>query len=437
LHYSPELLRSETRIQGLERLIDRWRDFKPAADESAILHHQILLLNSIVQLNYPPEIPVRITHHFPGNKIKGGVFLFISGDNSPAVIKIDRVSNIEAETKNYRLYVKPCLNRTPGEPYIPKQRHVYIDENAWGGIMYNLLDAEHEAGKQVLALADYCHDHSADAIGQALTQVFKALEPWWNNRPHSRSLAQAAGQPPLALAHEYNRLFRYRPEIQDGIAATGTALGIASLQSINWTQPCLQLAGQLEISNPLYWIDQTFLHKDLLKQLDQPNLRCDSLIHGDLHAHNILIGDVAGKARAWIIDFPRVHLGPTVQDLASLEATMVAEMINDSFSELTLEDWLVFVTALLPPSSPLRSSLTQLTPTELPELLPIRPQLEAIRQVVLRLRREVIRFPMGGDPRPYYLALAHATLPMMKYRDLKPIQKLAVFLIAAVLCDRF
>ena len=435
LDYSLEIVRSQTHIQGLEYLIDRWRDFKPAANESDILHSHILLLNSIIQLNYPPDSPIRIVRYFPGNKIRGGIFLLAAAANTSTVLKIDHLANIEAEIQNYRAYVKPCLNRTPGEPDLPKQRHVYIDENSWGGIRYNLLDMEDDHGSQVLSLADYCQGHSPKEIAQALAQVFESLAPWWDNRPRSKMLAQAAGQPALALSNEYNRLYRYRADIRDGIMAAAATLNITSLQAITRTQPCLQLTSELEVDNPLYWLEQSFNQSNFFSQLDQPGLRWDSIVHGDLHAHNILIGESNGRVHAWIIDFPRVHLGPTVQDLARLEASIVTGMIDEHCQELSLENWLVFITTLLPSSS--ATSLAQLTPRELSEQIPIRDQLEAIRQVVLVLRSEAVHFTMGNDPRPYYLALLYAALPMMKYRDLLPVQKLGLFLLAAVLCGRF
>ncbi len=42
---------------------------------------------------------------------------------------------------------------------------------------------------------------------------------------------------------------------------------------------------------------------------------------------------------------------------------------------------------------------------------------------------------MGGAPPPYYLALLHATLPMVAYRDRSPQQRLYALIAAALLCE--
>ncbi len=63
-------------------------------------------------------------------------------------------------------------------------------------------------------------------------------------------------------------------------------------------------------------------------------------------------------------------------------------------------------------------------------------QLIKTHQTVCLLRKEACTHMAGNDARPYYLALLHATLPVLYYRDRTPRQKLYAFLSAALLCER-
>jgi hypothetical protein len=64
-------------------------------------------------------------------------------------------------------------------------------------------------------------------------------------------------------------------------------------------------------------------------------------------------------------------------------------------------------------------------------------ELNKVWQVLTVLRQPVRdNYLPGGYARPYYLALLHATLPMLYYRDRSPWQKLYAFISAALLCER-
>jgi hypothetical protein len=92
-----------------------------------------------------------------------------------------------------------------------------------------------------------------------------------------------------------------------------------------------------------------------------------------------------------------------------------------------------FEKSLLPESDQLALPLAMLTPDQ-HEMTD--KQLHKVWRVVCLLRNEARSYLIGDDARPYLLALLHATLPVLYYRDRTQRQKLYAFVSAALLCQR-
>ncbi len=435
-------LNGKTCVFGLQNVVDRWREFNSNLEPdlytpkntSDIVHRQIILLNKGIQQNYPPENPVYIVRYFAGNKLDGGVFLLETDKDEPKVIKIDRLSNIEAEKNNYRDFVQKKLGRTPGEPY-----DFLVDEDQRGGdrsgiIAYNLLDMSTHSKSDLLSLVEFVHLQPVDLIAVALEQVFLTLRPWWLDEPQAEWLLRQAKRPFTKphLAVEYDRLKRYESDIANAINRLGDTFNINALQTVNRIQPLIEISDDITLCNPIYWIRKTFAEGKLLDDLSKNTFRWDTIVHGDLHANNILIGLEENQPKAWIIDFPRVHYGPTVQDLARLEASLTGRLIDASLDNFPISKWNDWANSIVADNN----SLAQFNPTEMPKTTQSHPQFQKIHHVVTILRKESKSYTKGTDVRHYYLALLYAILPMLKYQDLLPIQKLALFMIATKLCAR-
>jgi hypothetical protein len=223
--------------------------------------------------------------------------------------------------------------------------------------------------------------------------------------------------------------------VENGIRQAGQTLQIEALQTIDADQEYVNLDHDLRLRNPLNWVRDIFEKNQLGAWTTQDILRRDSIVHGDLHAGNILISqDPGGTPRVWVIDFPHTHVGPTVQDVARLEADIKFGWLpDDSLGHLSRGDMWRFEASLLPQSDRFPPPMEALTPG------PIEPadqQLHKAYHSVCLLRNEARKYMSGDDARPYYLALLHATLPVLYYRDRTPQQKLYAFLSGGLLCER-
>jgi len=427
---------SQPRLTGLELLVERWRRFKPQPDDSAILHEQIAIAQSIAQQHYPSVSKIQFIKYFAGFKIKSGAFLIQAEQQLPLVLKFDSTRNIKAETERYRDCVAGRLGLVPGEPLIPVQRSGRIEGEEWGAITYNLIGANQAESSHLQTFAEYYSNYDTlEPLSHALHKIFAALQPWWQNPPGSNHCLDYRRD---SLYGEYDRLTRKQNEIQQGMIETGQFLQLEELRTISADHAFVDLNQTLRLRNPFHWLKAVFQAHRLGNWADQPGLRRDSIVHGDLHAGNILISqDSSDRLRAWIIDFPHAHVGPTVQDFARLEADVKFGLWSgEGLAALGIDEIYQFETALLAVSDPSKPSLIDLVPGQFPPAMPPNPALEKTWTIVSMLRNEARNYMNGFDARPYYLALLHATLPALYYRNRDPWQKLYTFISAALLCER-
>jgi hypothetical protein len=426
----------QPRLIGLELLVERWQSFAPKQADSVILHEQFLIAQSIARLAYGQDSEIRFVNYFPGFKIKGGAFLIQPGQNMPLVLKFASVANIKAETDRYRHCVAGQLGLVPGEPLVPHQQYGKIEGEEWGAITYNLLGADQAEFEQLQTFTEYYSTHDEpQQIADALNKIFASLRPWWQNPPGSDNCGRWRR---TSLYGEYDRLTRKQDQMQREIVKTGQQREIEALHNITPHLKHVNLNNNLRLRNPLNWIRDVFEARQLNSWINQIRLRRDSIVHGDLHAGNILIskhGD--GTLRAWIIDFPHTHVGPTIQDIARLEADLKFGLLPGTTLEaLDIDEIYQFETALLPKSEQSTPSLAELTPGRLSANQQIEPHLQKVWQAVNLLRDEARNYMNGFDARPYYLALLHASLPALYYSDRSSWQKLYAFISAALLCER-
>ncbi len=428
-------LGSSPSIQGLELLVERWQGFEPTQNDSLILNEQFSIIQSIAKLKYSQAKEIRIIKYFHGFKKSSGAFLVHPGNDTPLVLKFDSMVNINQEMIRYPHCVKNRLSMTPGEPSIPPQVEGKISGEPWGAITYNLLDANQADRNRLQTFADYyLTTETPQQIIDGLGVVFEALRPWWKNSTGPGACEQWYKR---TLYSEYDRLTDKQRRMQKGITDACEALAIRDLQQVTFDQEYVNLEDGLRLRNPLNWVEAVFAEKRVPNWITQANLRRDSIVHGDLHAGNILIStDDQGQLRAWAIDFPHTHVGPTIQDLARLEADLkFSTLTDDMLQGLTPAGIYDFENILLPEFSRPEPILVDLTPTQLPKNLQQQLQLEKIWQTVHCLREEASNYMMGNDARPYYLALLHATLPTLYYGNRSSWQKLYTFISAARLCE--
>ena len=425
---------SHTRVLGLEFLADRWQSFEPKERDSVILYEQISIVLSIAELAYHNVDEIHLLRAFPGTKFKSGAFVLQPGKGMPHVLKLDSVANIKEEEKRYQHCVAGRLGRVAGEPWVPRHRNGKIEGQDWGAIAYNLagagpstLDRLQSFGKYYLA-----HDNSQQ-IEDALGCIFEALRPWWQNAKVENDPCASFRR--TTLRGEYDRLTRKQRQMETGIRQVGQALQIQTLQAVDADQRYVDLEGDIRLGNPLNWVRDVFEAEQPGTWITQDTLRRDSIVHGDLHANNILISqEMGGQLAAWVIDFPHTHVGPTVQDVARLEADIKFGLLpDDSLRHLSMGDMWHFEVSILPQSDQFPPPMAALTPGPIEQA---DQQLHKAHNSVCLLRNEARKYMSGDNACPYYLALLHATLPILYYRDRTPRQKLYAFISAALVCER-
>jgi hypothetical protein len=425
---------SPARVLGLELLVNRWQEFEPKERDSVILYQQIATALSMADLAYKRFDEIRFVKVFPGTKVRSGAFLIQPGNDRSLVLKFDSVENIRKEGSRYKHCVATRLGQTPGEPWVPPQRYGRIEDRDWGAIAYNLIGANRNDLDQLQTFGEYFAAHdSLQQIENTLNHIFEALEPWWKNV--WTKMDDCSQWRHDTLYGEYDRLKRRRDQMEEGIAQVGQALQIETLQDASTNSRYVSLGDGLRLRNPINWIRGVFEAKRLDEWTTQDSLRRDSIVHGDFHAGNILIseGD-SGQPRAWIIDFPHTHVGPTVQDIARLEADIKFGLLpDDTLKALGINELYDFETRLLPESDQPALPLATLMPDQYGMT---DKQLHKVWTAVGLLRNEARSYLIGDDARPYHLALLHATLPVLYYRDRTQRQKLYAFVSAALLCQR-
>jgi hypothetical protein len=423
-------------VTGLEILVNRWQKFMGELneDDSAAIYNQLFTAQQAFAEKDLSKIAFKKA--YSGNKPKGGAFL-VQPENRPVqVLKFDRLENIRNEWICFNQYVKGRFDGfVPGEPityWPPQSEWDRITGNEYGAIVYQLATL----GSEPQTLGEYYAKKDFSSVEEVLKKVLEVMDKHWWKYPIQRQ------EDSRDLNYEYKRL-RERQKLslmEDGLRET---LAKTDKLEFSTDQQHFYLKDdpqKTQYRNPLVWVKDNF--DRICGLLDTPNTRRDSIVHGDFHAGNILVEEDRGQPRIWLIDFPHTHVGPTVQDIARLEADIKFGLLQeDSLEKLEVTDIPQFEESLLPVPKENRPYLADLIPNQWPGSLQENSQLKKAWHAVNLLRRETRIDPernymAGDDARPYYLALLHATLPTLYYRDRSPWQKLYAFISAALLCER-
>lgn len=415
-------------IIGLEFLVERWKTFSPQQQDKLILAQQISIAISIAQLEFSSLDEIYFITYFPGSKIKSGAFLLkTSSTEKPMVLKFDSRTNINKEHEHYKNCVQPFLGYTSGEPRSINQRYGKIGRDDWGAIAYNLIAESSDQAiysdylKKLLTFSKYYQKHDATEITDALKKICGNLNPWWGKRDQFPDACKQGRH--HNLYDEYDRLTRHLEKMETKFTEACETLEIDPQEIIE----------RLNLCNPFHWVRDIFSEKKLGQWA--ATLNVNSIVHGDFHSGNILVTtDTRGKIiQSWVIDFPHTHVGPTVQDIARLEADIKFGLVpDDTLQTLDIEKMYEFELGLLPVFNGEYPTFAALHPDG---QIPSDVYLQKAWQSVCFLRNKAERNMIGNDARPYYLALLHASLPVLYYGDRSSWQKLYAFISAALLCQ--
>jgi thiamine kinase-like enzyme len=435
------------RVLGLEVLVNRWRELKPELDDNdrAKMYDQLLIAQQI--FNRRGAQKITFIKAFPGSKLEGGAFLVRPENMEAQVLKFERIENLRRERQRFESCVHGrLLTHAPGRPvdyWPPPSSWDHEADGRRGAVVYNL--AQIDVGSEIQTFGQYYAQQDTACVEQALNQILKVMAPnWWGvhirHYQHSECPRTSESPDEQGLYHEYRRLYEKLNTLEQCWLALRVQMGQflvddADDDSFLYLRDEYSLL-QVRLRHPIRWVRAVFADAGTFTQYyeDLENIRRDSIVHGDFHAGNILIERDDLAQRIWLIDFPHTHVGPTVQDIARLEADIKFGLLpSDGFS---IADLYRFEQALLPHSAQQPPPIAALQPDA--QAIPTEPQLLKAWQAVCLLR-DCVRhehYLRGNDMRPYYLALLHATLPILYYRDRSPQQKLYAFISAALLCER-
>ena len=402
--------------------------------DSAIMYEQPLIAQQI--FDKPDIRKITFLKRFPGHKPERSAFLVRPQNREDQVLKFDRIGNMRKERERLANYVIGKISRhVPGKPvgYWPLESEwMRLSDDQPGAVVYELAQLE---SATPLTFGQYYTQKDVRSVENALKKIRMIMAPTEMRVPEKVTPTWWDG--PLLMQNglyfEYKRLNDKLREMETGWQEVCKDPGTrADVQ---------QHFSSSQLPNPLEWVRRVFDNPDSFSKsyghLDKPGARRDSIVHGDFHGGNILIED-RDEPRIWLIDFPHTHVGPTVQDIARLEADIKFGHFSEELLAKNFDKLLEFEERILGDGT--RQSLS--LPTELPLQLHGVPASAAAEFDKAWCALTVLRRPVrahyltGDDAHPYYLALLHATLPVLYYQNYRAQQKLYAFIAAAMLCKR-
>jgi hypothetical protein len=432
------------RVVGLEILVNRWQEFKRDLDGSdgAKMYDQLLIAQQV--FNEQGAKTITFIKAFPGTKLEGGAFLVKPDKGARQVLKFDSIQNMRTERDHLNNCVSGISGQHPGKPIAR-----WPAESDWGwatrgAVVYEL--AQMGPGEP-RTFSQYYESTNTPSVADVVNQIMEKMhEIWWSRRIDQNEQHRCPRKNPdhHSLYDEYERLVRKLKAVQNAYDKIVASISSDDRQCFGLDhQPC----------NPFSWIPEVFASREVFKErfgyLDHPDARRDSIVHGDFHAGNILIeARPPGAPNIWLIDFPHTHIGPIVQDIARLEADIKFGLFPKKLlTERPIFDAiLAFEREILGDGTRQSLVLSGRSRPLTPDLSAgVNAEIDKAWQTLTVLRDCLLRHPYLApdeiptprrDAFPYYLALLHATLPMLDYGDRSKEQKLYAFLSAAMLCER-
>jgi hypothetical protein len=354
------------------------------------------------------------------------------------VVKLGARRDLADERGKFDRYVKLHLGRAA-------EFYAYAACEAQAGVAYLFAGLDQRSAIQ--NFHQFYQGRTAGEVTKLIDELFGCLSSAW----YKRGRAETAN-----VYDEYQLLLKKREEIY---GHAEQLLDDPDPYRVNFTalperlQPHLR-PGFCPLAD-LPWYDPVaFLKTWSGRQLNAPVHR--SIVHGDLHARNILIEiDPNGGQQVWFIDFSHTgnglseartaearregrsldpDHGHTLRDFTRLEADVkfVLTLLND---EADLKRAVIFEAALLKGGL----SLTAAPPQEVLS----DERFAKAWQAIEHIRRQASAYTSREDHRPYYVSLLNATLPIDYYHPgqfagaaSERLQKRYAFLAAGMLCSQ-
>ncbi len=299
--------------------------------------------------------------------------------------------------------------------------HRYAEWGDWAGIAYEFAGL----GGEIQNFYQFYRGSAVLAAAELIEEIYAPLREAWYQRGEMAT---------VNLYHEYNVLNKKQDVI---IGHVGRIVhrddpyraNLAALEEDLRPQlkPAFCPAPDVPWSDPV-----VFLRRWPSRSLPVPLHR--SVVHGDLHARNVLVEiRKGGFKQVWFIDFSHTGngLSRARSDQARREGTLVDADSGHTLRDLSrLEADVKFILTRLRHEEDL--ALAVAFEKELLECgmemhdLQVRPAwVEALRderfkkawQVIREIRRQAVMYLTGPqDLLPYYFSLLHATLPVLYYR---------------------
>ncbi len=419
-------------IIGLDILVGHW--MKLSKRDSTIMYEQLLLAQQI--FDEPDIRKITFLKRFPGHKPERSTFLVQPQNREAQVLKFDQIGNMRKERERFAKYVRGLIgHHVPGNPIAyspPESEWTRLTDDHCGAVVYELAQLESAAP---LTFGQYYDQKDVESVVNALNKIHKIMAPTEIKGPLSVEPAWWDRPLPVqnSLCSEYDRLKRKLHEMEAGWQEVRGNPSISAALHQHFFSS--------DLPDPLKWVHEVFDDQGCFStkygHLDSPGARRDSIVHGDFHGGNILVEDL-DDPRIWLIDFPHTHVGPTVQDIARLEADIKfghfsEELLADNFHKL-----LEFENSILGDGTRQSLDLAAKPTPQWPGIAAsTAAEFDRTWHALAELRRPVSsNYLVSDDADPYYLALLHATLPLLYYQDYSARQKLYAFVASAMLCKR-
>jgi hypothetical protein len=450
-----EPTRSLPFVIGLDVLVEHW--MKLSTRNSATMYEQLWLAQRI--FNKPDIREITFLKRFPGHKPERSAFLVQPQDREAQVLKFDRIGNLRKERERIASCVTGKISRyVPGRPvdyWPPESEWTRLSDDQYGAVIYELAQLRSAAPltfgqyyaqkdtSSVVNVLNKIHEKMAptemEVPGKRATSEEKKARAWWDRLfigQYEKDECPPTGKTPAenGLFFEYKRLKNKLDKMKQGWQE--------ACENPNTSTAFQQyLSSRRSLPDPLEWVRQVFDSPDSFSakygHLDTLGTRRDSIVHGDFHGGNILIED-GDEPTIWLIDFPHTHIGPTVQDIARLEADIKFGLFSEEVLANSFDQLLEFENSILGDSA--RQSLdlsTKPTPQWHGITASAAAEFDKAWCALTVLRRPVREHYLHGRfAHPYHLALLHATLPVLYYQNYSAQQKLYAFIAAAMLCER-
>jgi hypothetical protein len=354
------------------------------------------------------------------------------------VVKLGDRREMVGEYDKFHNYVLPALTRAP-------KFFRHAEWGDWAGIAYEFAGLDLDG--EVQSLFQFYQGYAAVEVVELIGEIYAHLGRAWYK----------GGQPELANLYDEYGLLKKKQELiigQIGEIVTEDDSYRANFAAVEGRlrpnlRPNFCPPFDIPWHDPVSFL-RTWTRHSLTTSIYQ------SVVHGDLHARNVLIEIAQGEKRLWFIDFSHTgnglsgdrtqqalregwsiqpDRGHTLRDFCRLEAD-VKFILTRLQDENDLKRAVIFEKELM------AGGLTLSAPPPIEVLTEER--FRKAWQVIREIRRRAAAYLVNRDDlRPYYASLLHATLPMVYYhRDqfeneaCERQQKRYALIAAGMLCGR-